>query len=131
TKFHTITQTFNGYELDFSSSTKDDFHFICHLIHPENVISIIVSDRETIPGQIKLFFSLFQIQQFTRLRSLTLDNIDCKDLNEILHNILHCSLMFLSCHTRGKRNKLTLGLLSMFTTESSLRQQSSIISVRK
>ncbi|CAF0952592.1 unnamed protein product [Rotaria sordida] len=124
TKFYTITENFDRYKLDLSSSTKHDFHLICHLIHPESVMSIIVSDGEKTPGQIKLFFSLFQIQQFIRLRSLTLNHIDCKDLNEILHDILHCSLLSLSFHTRGKRNKSTLRLLSMFTTRSSLRQLS-------
>jgi hypothetical protein len=121
TLFHTITNASNRCVLDLSSSSKANFHLICRLVHPENVISITISDDEKSPGQIGLFFSLFHIGQFIRLRSLTLQNIDSKDLNTIFINTNECSLTSVSFISRGKRNKSTLDLLSILNTQHNLQ----------
>src|SRR5262249_4158139 len=100
--------------------SKSYFDSICRVIRPEKVVSITLSDEDTTPGQIGLFLSLFQISDFPRLCSLTLRYIDSKDLHGILNDVLRCSLTSLSFHSRGKRSKSTLRLLSMLITQSNL-----------
>ena len=36
--FYTIVNTYNRYELDLSSISKIDFHRVCRVIRPENII---------------------------------------------------------------------------------------------
>lgn len=119
-KFYLISNNSNRYNLDLSSTSKSNFNLICRLICLEKVVSITLSDEDVTPGQIGLFFSLFQINDFPRLRSLTLRYIDSKDLHGILNNVLHCSLTSLSFHSRGKRSKSIFRLLSMLITQSNL-----------
>jgi hypothetical protein len=119
-KFYLISNNSNRHNLDLSLTSKHHFDSICRLICPEKVVSITLSDEDTTPGQIGLFFSLFQISDFPRLRSLTLRYVDSKDLHEILKDALDCSLTSLSLHSRGKRSKSTFGLLSMLITQPNL-----------
>ncbi|CAF0766860.1 unnamed protein product [Adineta steineri] len=77
-------------------------------------------DEDITPGQIRLFFSLYRISNFPRLRSLTLRNIDSNDLYEILKDILNCSLTTFSCQSRGKQNKSIIHLLSKLIIQSNL-----------
>ena len=99
-RLHTIADTYKWYQLDFSSISKQNFDFICRLIHPENVISLILSDDNETPGQIRLFLSLFHIDQFIRLHSLTLIRVDESDLNEFLKHIIKYPLTILSIKHR-------------------------------
>ncbi|CAF4204756.1 unnamed protein product, partial [Rotaria magnacalcarata] len=46
-----------------------------------------LSDDDDTPCQIKLFLSQFQIEQFTRLRSLTLPDVQTSWLQHILSNL--------------------------------------------
>ena len=123
-KFYLISNSSNRYHLDLTSTSKSNFDLICHLICPKRVVSITLSDEDTTPGQIGLLFSLFQINDFPRLRSLTLRYIDSKDLQELLNGILRCSLISLSFHSRGKRTKSTFRLLSTLITQSNLQMLS-------
>jgi hypothetical protein len=86
TYFRAILSTYNQYQLDLSSVSKPYFHRICRLIQPDNILSLTLSDDNKTPGQIRLFLSLFNIEQFTRLLSLTLLRIDDDDLSKILHS---------------------------------------------
>jgi hypothetical protein len=98
--FYNITNTYNQYKLDFRSVTKPAFHRLRHFIQPENVISLILSDGHKTPGQINLFISLFDINTFTRLRSLTLIEVDGSDLSVYLKHVSTCPLVSLSIDVR-------------------------------
>ncbi|CAF5111385.1 unnamed protein product, partial [Rotaria sp. Silwood1] len=74
-RFHAIVKTYNRYKIDLSSISKSNFHSVCHLLQPDNIISLTLSDDIETPGQISLFLSIFHIHQFTRLRHLTLIGI--------------------------------------------------------
>jgi hypothetical protein len=58
--------------VNFKSITKKEFDLVCQRIIPNQVISLTLSNNEDTPGQVELFLSRFQINQFTSLRSLTL-----------------------------------------------------------
>lgn len=120
-RFYIIASNSNHYNLDFRSISKNHFDSICRRICPEKIISITLSDDELTPGQIGLFFSLFQITDFPRLRSLTLRQIDSNILHAILQDLLQCSLTSFSFYSKGKRSKSTFSLLSTLITQSNLQ----------
>ncbi|CAF4093308.1 unnamed protein product [Rotaria sp. Silwood2] len=99
-RFYTIVDTYNRYELDLSLVSKIEFHRICCIIHPENVISLILSNNDMTPGQICLFISLLNINQFVHLRALTLIEIKKFELNLLMEHININSLSELSINIR-------------------------------
>ena len=94
-----------GHKLNFDRMSKSDFGRVCRFVHPENVISLTLSDQCTTPGQISLFLSLFSIERFTRLRSLTLRNIEDQHLKFILKHAITCSLISLSIEEKDMSNR--------------------------
>ncbi|CAF5089075.1 unnamed protein product, partial [Rotaria sp. Silwood1] len=63
---------------NFELSARYNFDLICRNIRPEQVISLILCDSDDTSGESELFFSYFQIEQFIRLQSLTLIEIEFK-----------------------------------------------------
>jgi hypothetical protein len=105
-RFYAITNTYNRYELDLNSISKVYFHHICGIIRPETIISLILSDHDTTPGQISLFMSLFNIDQFIHLRSLTLIGIEKTQLNRLMNYVDIKSLNTLSINIRKNNSHL-------------------------
>lgn len=75
------------YRVNFKSIRRTDFDLICQRISPNQVISLTLSDDKNTPGQIQLFLSRFQIDQFIHLRSLTLIDIGCDFWEPIVSKI--------------------------------------------
>ncbi|CAF4672248.1 unnamed protein product [Rotaria sp. Silwood1] len=73
-----ILQSYSAYKLNFKSISRYNFDLICRNIRPEQVISLILCDSDDTSGESELFFSYFQIEQFIRLQSLTLIEIEFK-----------------------------------------------------
>lgn len=88
--------TYNRYRLNLKSISKHDFHLICRLIPHQQVVALTLSDGKDTPGQTGLFLSRFNIKDFVRLSSLTLDNIDDVDLRKLMSTISLKSLKYLS-----------------------------------
>ncbi|CAF2910771.1 unnamed protein product [Rotaria sp. Silwood2] len=99
-RFYKIVPTYDRFKFDFKSILKSDFHLLCNLIHPKNVESLTLSDDDETPGQIVYFLSIFRISQFTRLRSLTLFEIDDYHLSIILKDIKALELNSLSIYSK-------------------------------
>ena len=121
-RFHTLIRAYNQYKFNFQSISKPYFHSICRLIHPENIVSLTLSDDNRTPGQIKWFLSFFQIRQFIRLRSLTLIDIDEDDFHTIFpfeNKILSLSFTF---RNYIFRNSETLPVFSSIVSNKNLRQ---------
>ncbi|CAF0890464.1 unnamed protein product [Rotaria sordida] len=95
-RFDSITTSYNYYNFNFESISKTRFLRICHMIPFEQVVSLTLSNRDKTHGQILLFISLFDINQFLRLRSLTLIRIEANDLKIFLDYTIHSSLISLS-----------------------------------
>ncbi|CAF1048912.1 unnamed protein product, partial [Didymodactylos carnosus] len=119
-RFRAIVNAYNQYEIDLSSISKSNFHAMCRLIRPENVISLTLSDGDKTPGQIGLFLSLFRIHQFTRLRHLTLIRIDNEAQKKISRQISSCPLVLLSIDARGKSIKSTAAIISSVIQQGTL-----------
>ena len=95
-QLYLITDSYNRYNFNFKSIAKPLFRIICRLIPFENVIALTLSDEDKTRGQIKLFLSLYNIEQFARLESLTLLEIDYDYLNSFLKYIVSSSVKSLS-----------------------------------
>ena len=94
--FRTIIHSYNQLKLDFRSMTKRAFHQVRHLIQPNDVTSLTLSNDHRTAGQISLFLSLFDIHAFTRLRSVTLIQINNTNLVVFIAHISTCPLISLS-----------------------------------
>jgi hypothetical protein len=93
-----VLRSYSAYRLNLKSIRKADFDLLCRHIRSKQIISLTLSDDDDTPGQSELFFSHFQIEQFTQLRSLTLIHIEFDSLKLIfsnLHKLVQlCSLSF-------------------------------------
>ncbi|CAF4143953.1 unnamed protein product, partial [Adineta steineri] len=79
--FHNFSQylrqcirSYQHYKINFQSIRKREYDWICKVIHPDQIMSLTVSDDEETPGQMDLFFS--NNQSFTRLEHLRLRNLE-------------------------------------------------------
>ncbi|CAF4100335.1 unnamed protein product, partial [Adineta steineri] len=72
-----------AYVINLKLMKKSDFDLICRRILPEQVIALTLSDDNNTFVQSELFLSYYPIEQFTRLRSLILIEIDIKSLKSI------------------------------------------------
>jgi hypothetical protein len=86
-----IIENYHQCRLDFGLISKSNFSIISRLIHCENIISLTLSDGYKSRGQMQYFFQLFNLNQFTQLRSLNLLQINRHDLNKIFQS----KIMFL------------------------------------
>ncbi|CAF4689568.1 unnamed protein product [Rotaria sp. Silwood1] len=75
---------YEKYHINFRSCLKKHFDFICIHIQPHQIISLILSNSDDTPEQFQIFFTLFNIEQFTSLRSITLIDIE----NDLLLNLI-------------------------------------------
>jgi hypothetical protein len=113
-RFYSIVNSYNSYNFNFESISKLNFDLICQIIPFEQVISLTLSDQDKTHGQIQLFLSLFNLNQFIRLRSLTLIQIEDNHLNILLNSIIHSSVISLAIDSQTLciRQNTALNLLS-------------------
>ena len=101
--FDAILSTYPYYRFEFKSILRSHFDLVCSRIAPNQVISLTLSDLEDTPGQSELFFSRFQITDFSRLRLLKLIDIESASWEDVypyskkLNN--HHRLFIESTHT--------------------------------
>ncbi|CAF5184366.1 unnamed protein product, partial [Rotaria magnacalcarata] len=89
---YAITNTYNRCALNFRYTSKSDLLLMSLIIDPKNVISLTLSDENETHSEIRFMFSHFHIDQFTRLRSLTLSNIKYDDLEKFQKHIMNYPL---------------------------------------
>lgn len=99
--FHTIVDSYDQHKLNFHAISKAGFQRIPRSIQPENVVSLTLSDDHRTAGQITSFLSLFNIHAFTRLRSITLIQVNNVDLTVFLEHASKCPLLSLSIEKRN------------------------------
>lgn len=119
--FRSIIPTYNAYELNFKSSSKRYFHTVCERIHSRNISSLILSNDNHTPDQIKLFFMQFRLSEFIHLRSLTLIEIDENDFLNLFPFVKYLSSLTITFRNHNIRHLQTLTLLAKIITNSNLR----------
>ncbi|CAF0718638.1 unnamed protein product [Adineta steineri] len=92
-RFHNMVDMYDEFDINFKSVLKSDFHYVCNVIPPENIKLLTLSDDDETPGQTECFLSRFHIEQFTKLRSLTLLEIDDRCLSMILKDVHRLELI--------------------------------------
>ncbi|CAF1126692.1 unnamed protein product [Rotaria sordida] len=123
--FRAVANTYDRYVFDFKFISKSNFHLLCRLINPQNIISLTLRDNEYTPDQIALFISLVRLRQLTRLHSITFLGIEEFQLNMILKRIDLNLLISFSLNIRkydDRRKKTTLSFLSSIMAQSNLRK---------
>jgi hypothetical protein len=123
--FQSIVSNYNRYDLNLNLISKRNFYIICRIINPQNVISLILSNDERTLNQIDWFISLVRLEQFTRLRSLTLLHIDENHLNVILTKINLNLLQIFSLKIKKydeTYNETTVNLLTSIFARLTLRK---------
>ena len=97
--------SYSSYRFNCQSISKSQFRHVCLHVRPEQVISLTLSDGDQTPGQSEVFFRRFQIEQFTRLRSLTLIDIEFDSIRSIFTNLSQLSeLSSLTFNARSIRH---------------------------
>jgi hypothetical protein len=101
-----VLLAYSSYRLHFKSISKVKFDLICHQIKPDQVVSLSLSDDVDTPGQSELFLSRFRIEQFIRLQSLTLFNIEVDALESIFSDLNKLNhLRSFSFHAKNVKKK--------------------------
>lgn len=119
--FRSIIQTYNAYQVNFKSISKRYFHTVCDLIDPKNISSLTLSNDNHTPEQIKLFFAKFRLVEFTRLRSLTLLEIDENDFLNLFPFVNHLASFTITFRNHNIRHTQILTSLSEIIINPSLR----------
>ncbi|CAF3001648.1 unnamed protein product [Rotaria sp. Silwood2] len=71
-----VLLNYSSYWINFKSIRRAHFDLVCQRILPNQVISLTISDDYDTPGQIELFVSHFRLEQFARLRSFKLIDVE-------------------------------------------------------
>ncbi|CAF3017084.1 unnamed protein product [Rotaria sp. Silwood2] len=121
-RFYSITNTYNGFDLDFRYMSRSDLPFIARIIDPKNVISLTLSDEIQTPGQIRSFLNHFHIERFIRLRSLNLVKVECKELDTFQKHISKCRLTTLSIAPNVYYKDGPTALISSIISNNDLRK---------
>ena len=83
-----VLRSYNRYHLNFRSISKRRFDTICSILRADQIESLILSDEASTAGQVDLFFSLFHLDDFVRLRHLSLPFCSLIDYRRILDHSL-------------------------------------------
>lgn len=123
-EFQTLVNSYDRYKLDLRLISKPDFDRLCHVVLPEKVLSLVLTNSTHTPYQIRTFLSKFSFDQFYRLQSLDLIRIEENNLFSILMQIPLCSLKSLSinCFLWDKFSYTIRVLLSSTIEKSKLER---------
>jgi hypothetical protein len=84
---NSVLNNYHWFHFNFQSISKSRFDFICNHSNFERILSLTLSDNFQTPGQVRLFFTRFNLQNFLHLHSLTLLSITNNDLSFILSDL--------------------------------------------
>ena len=82
-----IIHSYPNHRLHLRSIRKSQFDLLCSRIRPEHVISLVLSDADDTSGLSTAFLSCYRLEQFTRLQSLNLIDIEYDSLQSILSDL--------------------------------------------
>lgn len=102
-KFYAISNDYNRFALIYDPSSTNYSEVFFRRIEPEKIVSLTISNDHMINDGLSSFVTIFDIRQFTRLRSLTLEGVDRTRLDDFLRRVPSDSLATLSI--RGTKRK--------------------------
>jgi hypothetical protein len=119
-QLYAATNTYNRFQIVFSTKSKFHFKFISRLIRPEYIISLTFSNVHNSQSFIRRFFSLFNIDQFKGLRFVTLHQIRDLELEYFLEHMNTHFWISLSISSNEYQHTRTLSLISSAITRFKL-----------
>jgi hypothetical protein len=122
TQLHAIADAYNRYKLDDISISQQILLEMCPGIRPDNVISLKLSNAGQMPDQEDMPFSLDHLRRFTRVRSLTLDEISESNFKIILQYVITSLIISLEIFWTNLLSSDSLLLLSSAIAQPSLRK---------
>lgn len=118
---YAIVNTYDRFQLDFSSMKTSENKFISHFIPSENIISLILHNNNRHPIQFERRFTRFEICSFTRVRSLIIRETDTDYYISTLQNFIGCPLVSLSIHIPEQACSITIirifSLITLFNLQ--------------
>ncbi|UJR11384.1 hypothetical protein I4U23_015564 [Adineta vaga] len=109
--FRSVVISYERVVLNLKHVSQPHFHLLCRSIKPQNIISLTLSNDVDASNKIDSFLSYAcHLQHYTRLRSLTLECINEKQLNYLLEHLNLTSLTSFSMMTTNsdeQRNRTT------------------------
>ncbi|CAF1199103.1 unnamed protein product [Adineta steineri] len=124
-RLRNIINNYDNYILDFTNTSQSDFRLICHLINPQRVKSLTLSQQTTTFDQTIFFDKQFHVKDFSRLRSLTLISIKESRLRAVLKHINISSLVSFSLEIgehKKQHDHVTATVLTSILTRTSLHK---------
>jgi hypothetical protein len=119
-RFKAISAVYNQYILDLGSMSQSCLKRISRSIEPDKITSLILNNELDESVGIKLFFSLFDISQLTRLRSITLGKLKDRKDYELLNHLDVSGLISLNIHSGGRYESDALPFISKVLTQQHL-----------
>ena len=99
-RFYTITESYHRYELNLCSMSRSDIKLAFHLVQPENVISLVLTNQWQMEDKNKLFFEYYKKEkQFHQIRSLTVNEVASGFFEQLLQFVANCPLSSVAIHT--------------------------------
>ncbi|UJR38306.1 hypothetical protein I4U23_030976 [Adineta vaga] len=127
-RFNEVLSSYDRYHLNLKLISLKHFHLIASRIRPEQITELTLTDDETSPGLIELFLSKYSMNTLTRLRALTIMQINDEEIiNQILISIAdHSSLLNFSSITiinvEELYSDIFIELLTSILSKPSLRK---------
>ena len=121
-RLYAISSIYDQYELDLDSMSESCLKRISRIIQPEHITSLILDNRSNTSTQINIFFSRFEINRMTRLRSITLGKLSKWRDYELLNQLVISDLVSVSLNidTHGIYANHALSFLSKVMTQPTL-----------
>jgi hypothetical protein len=100
-QLHEFVQGYDRFKIEFNVHSQFELETISRFIQPESIISLTISCKATKSNLIQKCFSLFTLNQMTRLRSIYLYYNNNEELKSLLHHIPHNASYLLSIKSEG------------------------------
>ncbi|CAF3399772.1 unnamed protein product [Rotaria sp. Silwood2] len=118
-RLYLFVNFYNRYEFDLDLLSKSRLKIISRFIQPERITSLVLLNRSYALEKIKFFFSLFDINQLTQLRSITLGQFDQLKDAEFLQHLTISNLVSINIRSTSADNRNQLPFISKIMNQSS------------
>jgi hypothetical protein len=139
TQLHAVVHSYDRFQLNFDSTANFSGIFgselnsissmrtsylkvISRLVQPSNVVSLMLSGGSVGQGYIDFFLTNFNINQFTRLRSLTLYKVNSIEVTQFLQQVTTNSLVSLAVNMREREDNTVFPIIFSVVIQTSLQK---------
>lgn len=124
-ELYEASTTYDKLRLNVSSISTSKLRSLARIVQPNHIISLVLINKDPteFSEKLNLFFSSYRLNQFTRLQSMTLVELNSLLLDRCLQHINRCRLTSLSITFRQQTSTETVQMTQLI---SSMIEQSSL-----